>query len=225
LLQEAARYASAPNENWSSTDNQAQQPASELPKREAEPPYQISFENDEPLRRHSSKPELPNEAPLRGEGSLQGAPATQFAPTATENESLADAQPSEMVVSKPNNGDVERIKADAGATDSCALRAVDTFMLHLAAYLEARSGFAETAIDSRLDQREAAPSLGPNTLDASEHELLRDETYSNSPNLGAEAESFAGSPEKPSSAITDDNQDRSVRDALTDHDVRPRPPH
>jgi hypothetical protein len=85
-------------------------------------------------------------------------------------------------------------------------------MLHLAAYLEARSGFAETAIDSCLDQSEAAPSLGPNTLDASEHELLRDETYSNSPNLGAEAESFAGSPEKPSPAITDDNQDRSVRD-------------
>jgi hypothetical protein len=231
------RYAygpqSAPNENRPSTDSQGQQPASDLPKRqigldfqptldaleraielassqsleeEAEPPYRSSVQNDEPLRQRFFSG---NEAPLQGEHSLQGALDTQVAPTATVNVSLADAEPSETAVSKPHTSDMERAKADAGANDSDALRAVDTFMVHLAAYLEARHGSAETDIDSSLDQCGAAPSLEPDTPNASDHEALRDNLYSDSPSLVGQGDTFANSPQKSSH---DNAQNRSVRD-------------
>lgn len=191
---------------------------------EPERQCEATFQNGpEPLRHlsHQGEPQFLNEASLQGEfgpeRSLQSAPDAQVALTIKETEaaSIAVAEPSEVAVSDPHEGDVGHPNTRTGSSGRSALSAVDTFMLHLAEYLDAPHRAAESDIDCSRPGGYRAPPPRVDSPNQFQHKVLREEPYSDSPDLVDECEISVWPLGKRPPGTTDDRENASDEPLLT----------
>jgi hypothetical protein len=151
-------------------------------------------------------PDRAQQGEFAPERSLQSAPDAQVALKETEAALIAVAEPSEVAASDPHEGDVGHPNTRTGSSGSSALSAVDTFMLHLAEYLDAPH--------SRPDEDRAPPPRA-DSRNQTQHKVPREEPYSDSPSLVGECEIFARPLEKPPPGTTDDRENASDEPLLT----------
>jgi hypothetical protein len=137
-----------------------------------------------------------------------------------ETASMAVSESSEVSVPEPP--DAERQGGDADPSDCGALLAVDSFMLHLAEYLDTRlSPIAMGVASSRPAESSAGPFPGSDSRNEAEHKVLRDEPYTDSPNLVEKREPF-GRPAQGAAAVSPGDtqnavgQDRSIPGPVSD---------